>query len=520
MSTIALTGPGGPAAATPTSSKLSMRAVAGLLGIFLAAMMAGANNRVGVLALADVRGALGFGLDDASWLSTAYLAGELIAMPFASWFAITLSVRRFHLWMVISCAVLALLLPFVQDLHLALALRFLQGVCSGTLIPILMMAALKFLPPNVRLYGLALYAMTATFVPNLSIWLAGQWTDALFDWRWIYWQIVPLTLIAGALVSWGLPREAIVTARFRQANWHGMALGATALGLIAVALDQGVRMDWFNSPLITVALCSGLTLLFVYLLTEWYHPSPFLKLQILGRRNLWLGFTLLTFLLVVLLSGALLPSHYLGQVQGYRPLQTAPIGLMIALPQLVLGAVVARLLYKKWVDARIVFALGLAFIALACYCGAQLTSDWIWEQFVLTQSLQALGQPMALIAMLFLATSVVHPSEGPYVSGTVNTLRAFGSLLGGALVGQLLTERARFHAEMLLDHAALIGDLSQPPAPAQLMGFIAQQSLVLSVADAYRALGILSLLLIPAVLCLTYIPAPQLGASPSSSTNG
>ena len=42
------------------------------------------------------------------------------------------------------------------------------------------------------------------------------------------------------------------------------------------------------------------------------------------------------------------------------------------------------------------------------------------------------------------------------------------------------------------------------------MAVIAQQSLVLSVADTYLVLGILALLLIPFVLRLTYIPAPDL----------
>ena len=55
------------------------------------------------------------------------------------------------------------------------------------------------------------------------------------------------------------------------------------------------------------------------------------------------------------------------------------------------------------------------------------------------------------VAPHFLATSVVRPSEGPYVSGTINTLRALGSLIGGAVVGQFLTVRGRFHGEMLLD---------------------------------------------------------------------
>ncbi len=91
----------------------SKKAIAGLTGIFVAAMMAGLNNRVGAFALVDLRGALGLGLDDASWLTTVYTAGELIATPFATWFAITLSVRRFNLLMLSICAAIAVLLPFV-----------------------------------------------------------------------------------------------------------------------------------------------------------------------------------------------------------------------------------------------------------------------------------------------------------------------------------------------------------------------------------------------------------------------
>ena len=102
----------------------------------------------------------------------------------------------------------------------------------------------------------------------------------------------------------------------------------------------------------------------------------------------------------------------------------------MALPQLVLGSVVALLLYQKWVDARLVFAAGLALIALACLSGSQLTADWNREQFVVAQTLQAFGQPMAVVSMLFLITSVVQPEEGPYISGTINALRAFGSLAG------------------------------------------------------------------------------------------
>jgi MFS transporter, DHA2 family, multidrug resistance protein len=297
-----------------------------------------------------------------------------------------------------------------------------------------------------------------------------------------------------------------------------MACGAPGFGLLAVALDQGVRLEWFASPLITVCLFAGVALVGVFLLTEWYHPAPFMKLQILERRNLWLGFTLFLLVLVVLVSGSLLPMHYLATVQDYRPLQIAPLALIIALPQLVLGSAVAVVLYCKCVDARIVLASGLALIALACFCGARLTSDWSGDQFVLAQALQAIGQPMAVVSMLFLSTSVVQPQEGPYVSGLINTLRAFGSLAGVAAVAELMVLRGRFHAAVLSDHAALaLASLADAQRPAQLMGVIGQQSLALSIADAYLVLGVLALVLVPIALKLTYIPPPNLAAVPVPS---
>ncbi|QIZ76470.1 MFS transporter [Ferrimonas lipolytica] len=507
MSSASTTAP----AATPAQpAGLSAQIIAGLLAIFIGAMMSGLNNRVGSLGLADVRGVFGASIDSASWLSTAYSAGELIAMPFASWFAITLSVRRFHLAMVSVCAVIALILPLVEQLNLLIGLRFIQGLAGGALVPILMMAALKFLPINIRLHGLALYAMTATFAPNLAVWLTGQWTDGLADWRWIYWQIIPMCIVAAALMSWGLPKEEVKYQRFKEGNWLGMVCGVAALGLLTVALDQGGRLDWFNSPIIVVSLVAGVVMLGCYLLTEWHHKTPFMQPQLIGRRNLGIGSILLTSLLIVLMSGSMLPSMHLASLQDYRALQSAPIGLLIALPQLVLGSVVALLLYRKWVDARVVLGLGLFVIAMACFSGAQLTAQWALQQFVVTQLLQAVGQPLAVVSILFLMTSVLAPHEGPYFSGTINTLRAFGTLIGGAVVGQLVTERSGLHSDMLLDHAASItNNVAATLEPGALAQVVAQQSLVLSIADAYIGLGILALILIPLGLMMTYVPAPD-----------
>lgn len=96
-----------PSGAAPSGPVFGPRLAVGMLGVLLAAMVAGLNARVPALALPDTRGALGLGLDDASWLGTAYTAGELAVMPFATWFAVTLSLRRFHSWMLAGALLLA-----------------------------------------------------------------------------------------------------------------------------------------------------------------------------------------------------------------------------------------------------------------------------------------------------------------------------------------------------------------------------------------------------------------------------
>lgn len=494
----------------PATPVFNFRLSAGLLGILLAAMVSGLNNRVPGLVLADIQGVMGFSHDSASWLTTAYSAGELAAMPFATWFAITFSLRRFHLTMLLTALLLSLAIPFVQDLYLLLILRALQGIFSGALIPCLMMAALRFLPLSIRLHGLALYALTATFSPNVAIWLATLCVDKLADWRWIYWHVIPIGLIAALLVAWGVPKMPTALPRLKDADWFGMLLGIPGVILLVVGLDQGVRLDWFNSPIIIASFMVGGTMTLLFLISEWRHPAPFVKLQILKRRNLGLGFTVFTFLLILSGTAVTLPTNVLSQLQGFRLEQSSYIGLIVGLPQLILGSCVALLLYQKWTDARILFSFGLLCISMACWMGSGITSEWMVHEFLYAEILYMLGLPLTIIPLLFLSTSVVQPMEGPYVSGIVNILRAISSVLGGALIGQLTTIRTRFHSEMLMDKAGyMTARLSADYFDlASLSKVISQQASVLATADVYRIFSIMALLLIPVVMKLNYIPAP------------
>ena len=105
-------------------------------------------------------------------------------------------------------------------------------------------------------------------------------------------------------------------------------------------------------------------LLVLFMVNEWSHPLPFFKLQMLGLRNLAFALIVLAGVLMVLTSVIIIPSSFLAQVQGYRPLQTAPVMLLMALPQLIALPLVAALCNLRWVDCRWVLGIGLGMLVL------------------------------------------------------------------------------------------------------------------------------------------------------------
>ena len=490
----------------PSPSPFGWRLAIGLIGVLVAALTSGINDRVTDITLADLLGIYGLGHDEGSWLSSAYAAAEVSAMLIAPWLAVTFSLRRFAIVVTVAFAGFGALCPLAPNLESLLVLRTLQGMAGGALPPLLMTAALRFLPWHIKLYGLSAYALTATFGPNLAMPLAALWTEG-GDWRMVFWQIIPACLIGAACIAYGLPQDPLRLERFKQADWRGAVLGCSGIAMLVIALTQGERLDWLNSPLIALLLIGAGVCLPLFLLNEWFHPLPLFKLQLLERRNFAFGITTLCLFLFIGTAGSALPAGYLTHIQGYRPLQTMPTALCIALPQLLIAPLVAWVINRNWVDARYVMAAGFALLTLACLGGSQLTGEWIRDDFYVLQALHTFGQPMVVVPLLMIATGVIHPLEGPFASSMVNTLRALSSVIAGSAVEHFVTVREHLHSNTLLDSLgskqqgleALYGEPT-----AGLAARIREQAFVLSYSDAF-----LVLLVVIAALLVVLVTLPK-----------
>jgi DHA2 family multidrug resistance protein len=510
-----------PVQQTSTEAKLPLRLAIGLIGMLLASLLAILNEQVTAVALTDIRGAFSIGRDDGTWLTALFEATNVATMVFAPWFGVTLTLKRFTIGAVLAVMFLGFLCPFAPNLHTLYVLRALQGVAGGCLPPMLIIVALRYLPPKIKLYGLAGYALTATFGPALGTPLAALWTEYV-GWQMAFWQIVPLGLVSCVAIYKGLPADPTKLERFRSFNWSGFILGYPAIAMLVIGFLQGDRLDWLNSTFISTMFYGGALLFVAFLINEWFHPLPFFGLRLLSRRNFAHGLLTLVGAVVLLVGVAAIPGQYLAQVHGYRPLQTAPLSLLVAIPLLIALPATAAVLNLRQVDHRWVMAIGLSLMATSCFMGSFMTSEWIRENFYWLQSLQIVAQPMVIMGILMGVTTGLPPTEGPFASAMFNTLKTFSGAAATGLIEGLGTAREHFHSSMLVDrlgnNALITGQsIDAVHGLGELAHRIHEQAVVLTSADLYRVMAGIAVAFLFVIPVLPVRIYPPWSTTPPSS---
>lgn len=492
---------------------MTLKPLLGLLGVLLAALTVEFNDGVVGAALIDVRGGLGISNDPGTWLTSLFSSGQVIGMSIATFWAVTVSIRRFALFAIMLSAVSTLCIPFTSNLTLLYGLRFTEGLASGFTIPLLLTVALQVLPPPAKLYGLAAYALTATFGPNLSAALAALWSDFV-GWQFAFFEDLPLCVLAGLLVWHGVKQQPPRYDRIHQFDWRGALLVVAGFGSLTTMLEQGNRLDWFNSRLICVLALVSATALPLLVLNEAMVAMPLYKFSLLRRRNLSFGLVTLFTFLILNLSASTIPLEYLTEVSGFRPRQSYMVTLLIAVPQLVLLPLVAVLLNFESVDSRAVIFAGIACVIAACIGNSFLTSVWDGETFLLCQGLQALGAPLIVLPLLMTSVNTItDPADGPFASTLVNTMRAVAEPVGVWLLQLILRWRGGLHYNRIVDQSghATFGTL-QRPGPAAIAAFreaVQAQAAVLTFSDAFLVIACVAAALIVVLLVLpvrTYPP--------------
>ncbi len=482
------------------------RPVLAVAAVLLGSFLVSIETRLLSIGLADLRGYLGLSFDEGSWLSTVGTAPQILIAPAVPWLATAFGVRRVLVGPSVLYAALSLLIPYVSDYPTLLTIHFLRGLLLGVFISAAIMLIFRNMSVRWWLPCLAIYVFRLPFAFNTGVPLVGFYVQEI-GWEWIYWQGALITPVVALLAWLGAPRERANRALLANADWGGMALLGAGLALMYAGLDQGNRLDWFESGFVTSALVCGGLLVVAFLVNEAIVREPWASPRAIFSRNLGLGLTIIIAYSVTSLSNSALVPNFLVVVRQLRPEQ---IGEMLflygTLPALAILPALVYLLRR--VDARIALAFGLAGFGLAGWIGAQITHDWSPDDFAPLVFLQSAAHASTFLGLVVFMITNVNLARVTAFSAYIQVFRLDGGEVATSLMATWLREREQIHSNLIGLHVSQ-GDSEVVQTLSRLTGKFLQHDAGGEIAAA-RALETLGQIVRRQANVLAYIDGFQL----------
>jgi DHA2 family multidrug resistance protein len=421
-----------------------------VLGVFLGGGAATLNGRLLSVGLPDLKGALGFGFDEGSWLPTALNMAMMFSGIFVVFYAMQVGPRRILLPAAAIFTAASALLPFASGYRAMLALLIVAGMSSGTFYSLTMTFVCRALPKRLIIWGIAAWALDIIFVTNIASLMEGWYIEHL-SWRWIFWTAAVLTPLMMVCVYFGMPRLPL---KGKRVSWRGFAYLGLGLALLYGVMDQGERLDWLNSGVIVGMLAGAAFLVAAALFRRYLSPNPTLDLTLLAKHNVVvLGLSIFAFRFVMLAVVLLVPA-YLATLQNYRPLETGHTLAWVALPLVALIWIIPT--FVIYTHSKLILASGLTAVAVGCWLFSRLDSSWAGTSFEHIELLISCGLACSFIGLLgsiilagFELGALTDLTLAATYSGYMHFIRLFGGETGASVMGHFISTREKYHSNLL-----------------------------------------------------------------------
>lgn len=263
--------------------------------------------------------------------------------------------------------------------------------------------------------------------------------------------------------------------------------------MLYAAMDQGERLDWCHSGVITALVVGGTFFLLCALVRRLRSPNPLVDMPYLRQWNtILLGIGLILFRFCLVATIILVPQSL--AIQGFEPDQIGPAVIWTAAPLLLFAFVAALLLLAK-LDSRLLLASGFACIAFACCLDANLTSAWSAANYYRTELLTGVGQSFAFIGLVasivlqgVFSGGLSKPQWILTFSAFFHVVRLFGGNLGAVFMGHFIAQREKLHSNLLGLHVQSGNWITDTSIHQLSAGLFARSSGLLAATG--RAIGV------------------------------
>lgn len=418
--------------------------VLAVCAVFIGPYMVAFHSRLFGLGLADLKGIFGLSFDEGAWLSSLANAPQILVAPAVGWLAATFGVRRVMIWPAIGYAAISAIIPLTKGYEALVILHIIHGALLGVFVPATMMMIFRNLPTKWWIAAIAVYAFRTTFTLNSGTELVDIYVQHV-GWEFLYWQDVILAPLMAYLVFLGAPHERTNHDLLQRADWGGMLLFGAGLSMLFVAVDQGNRLDWFESGLIRSLMIGGIALFLAFLINEALVETPWAHVSSIGARNVFLLISAGLLYMMTSLSNSMLVPNYLLTVVGLRPEQIGPVLVQwVCIPLIIMTPIAIWAMHRT--DGRLVLLIGLVCFAIASLLGTGLTSQWNGDNFRSICVLLGAGQILTFLPIISLAVAHGDPKLAIATGAYIQVVRLLGVQMAGALMATFLRKSEQLHS--------------------------------------------------------------------------
>jgi MFS transporter, DHA2 family, multidrug resistance protein len=480
------------------------------LGMFMAIL----DIQVVATSLPTIQQALGISKDTMSWIQTAYLIAEVIAIPLTGLLTRALTLRWLFVGGVGVFTAASIGCAFSRDFAALLVFRVIQGFSGGVLIPAVFSAAFMLFPPHLYTVAKTIGGVVAVFAPTIGPVVGGFITDT-WSWPWLFLINVIPGLIAAAATPFLLPRHKLNPCELKLFDLPSLVMMAAALASLEIGLKQAPQGGWLSLSCAGLLAASAVGLaVFVWRTSHATHPV--LRLAALKRRSFAVTCALSFCLGIALFGSVYLMPVFLGFVRRHDAFEIGTIMLVTGVAQLA-AAPLAAILERRIGPLRLT-AIGFALFAFGLVLSYFQPRTADFDEMFWPQIVRGVAIMFCLLPPMHIALGDLPESEIADASALFNLMRNLGGAIGIALVDTILYGRSIIYGEALrmrliagdlsaataigLDPKLLLDRASGPPTEAEIAyarPFVERASLALCVNEAWMLLAcvaIVALLLV------------------------
>jgi DHA2 family multidrug resistance protein len=427
-------------------SSTSLRTWVGFAMMCLGMFMAILDIQVVATSLPTIQAALGVRPDQMSWVQTAYLIAEVIAIPLTGVLTRVMSTRGLFVTAISVFTIASAGCAASQSFPTLLAFRILQGFSGGTLIPSVF--AVVFLMFPFRLQGTAttIAGVLAVLAPTVGP-IVGGWITQTYSWHWLFLINIAPGVLAAAGGAVFLARSPADPVALRTIDAFGLALLVIALAALEIGLKQAPDHGWLAPQVIGLLGLSAVAAAGFVTRSLARRPA-IVELRTLKNRNFAIGCVLSFVLGIGLFGSVYLMPVFLALVRGHGALEIGEIMLVTGAAQLLTAPIAVAL--ERRVDARLLTTFGFVLFGAGLAASAFETGQTDFRQMFWPQIARGVAIMFCLLPPTRLALGRLEDSQVPDASGLFNLMRNLGGAIGLALIDTVIFGRAPKLAEAIV----------------------------------------------------------------------